>query len=72
MDGDFNFAKSRRRSNSSSGAQGIGNFKTKFDVNEPEPVFEEDVHGPQPEDEDAEMVKTDSSVSEGSESTKSN
>lgn len=34
----------RRRSNSS--VQGISGFKTKFETIEPEPVFEEDLHGP--------------------------
>ena len=42
----FNFANARRRSNSSSMTSDVRHFKTKFDVNEPEPVFEEDLHGP--------------------------
>jgi len=37
-------SKSRRRSNSSV-VERANSFKTKFDVNEPEPVFEEDLHG---------------------------
>lgn len=42
----FKFTNARRRSNSSSFTGDVRHFKTKFDVNEPEPVFEEDVHGP--------------------------
>jgi hypothetical protein len=34
----------RRHSNSS--LQEISGFKTKFETREPEPVFEEDLHGP--------------------------
>ncbi|KAL2152646.1 hypothetical protein VTH82DRAFT_5830 [Thermothelomyces myriococcoides] len=41
LDEDFNFHNARRRSNSSSLSSNIENFKTKFEVNEPEPVFEE-------------------------------
>ncbi|GKZ52053.1 hypothetical protein AbraIFM66951_010161, partial [Aspergillus brasiliensis] len=40
----YNFTNIRRHSNSS--AQGIADFKTKFEAVEPEPVFEENVHGP--------------------------
>jgi len=40
LDEEFNFTNARRRSNSSSIAS-LENFKTKFEVNEPEPVFEE-------------------------------
>lgn len=47
---DFNFTQPRRRSNSSGFAHRIRDFKTKFDVNEPEPVFEESIHGPQEEE----------------------
>ncbi|ROT37733.1 hypothetical protein SODALDRAFT_262164, partial [Sodiomyces alkalinus F11] len=49
-EGDFHFVKARRRSNSSGFAHHIRDFKTKFDVNEPEPVFEESVHGPHEEE----------------------
>lgn len=38
----------------------INSFKTKFDVNEAEPVFEESLHGPE---EDDELTKIDSSSS---------
>jgi hypothetical protein len=57
VDENFNFANARRRSNSSSLSGSLENFKTKFEVNEPEPVFEESMG---PEDEEA---KTESSSS---------
>ncbi|KAI5297038.1 hypothetical protein KEM56_005130, partial [Ascosphaera pollenicola] len=43
----YTFAKSRRYSNSST--HDIKEFKSKFEAIEPEPVFEESVHGPLPE-----------------------
>ncbi|OJJ03838.1 hypothetical protein ASPVEDRAFT_195669 [Aspergillus versicolor CBS 583.65] len=43
-DYEYSFMNARRRSNSS--VQGISGFKTKFETIEPEPVFEEDLHGP--------------------------
>lgn len=43
-DYEYTFANSRRRSNSNT--QGLDDFKTKFEVHEAEPVFEEDLHGP--------------------------
>lgn len=47
----FNFANARRRSNSSGFSAGhLENFKTKFEFNEPEPVFEEGIHGPEEEE----------------------
>jgi hypothetical protein len=49
VDHDFNFTNARRRSNSSSISVSLENFKTKFEVNEPEPVFEETM-GPEEED----------------------
>ena len=62
---------SRRRSNSSTKA--LGDFKTKFEDFDVEPVFEENVHGPTEEDIEkastASMEKeesTDSSTSGGS------
>jgi hypothetical protein len=36
----------RRRSNSSTHVAGAKDFKTKFETVEPEPVFEEELHGP--------------------------
>lgn len=56
-------ANPRRRSNSS-GYANIGDFKTKFDMNEVEPVFEESIHGPGPEAED-ELTKTDTASTSG-------
>ncbi|PKS07576.1 hypothetical protein jhhlp_006180 [Lomentospora prolificans] len=41
LDNEFNFAKPRRRSNSSSISSQMRDFKTKFDINETDPVFEE-------------------------------
>lgn len=61
VDENFRFTNARRRSNSSSFSH-MTEFKTKFEVNEPEPVFEESIHGPS-EDEEVELVKTDSSES---------
>jgi hypothetical protein len=49
VDHDFNFTNARRRSNSSSISGSLENFKTKFEINEPEPVFEETM-GPEEED----------------------
>ncbi|KAI5462580.1 hypothetical protein BGZ63DRAFT_218297 [Mariannaea sp. PMI_226] len=59
---DFRFTNARRRSNSSSFSH-MTEFKTKFEVNEPEPVFEESLHGPNEEDEDMDLSKTASSES---------
>lgn len=41
LDDQFNFVKPRRRSNSSSVSSQMRDFKTKFDMNETDPVFEE-------------------------------
>lgn len=41
---DYTMANPRRRSNSSNHA--VKDFKTKFETIEPEPVFEEELHGP--------------------------
>ena len=46
-DSGYTFANQRRRSNSSTQALDI---KTKFETNETEPVFEEELHGPSSED----------------------
>lgn len=40
----YTFANSRRRSNSST--QALGDFKTKFEAIDQDPVFEEELHGP--------------------------
>jgi hypothetical protein len=63
----YNLNKQRRRSNSSS--QGPKDFKTKFETIDPEPVFEENIHGPEPDDlaEEGEKAESaDSSTSGGS------
>ncbi|KAI1443901.1 hypothetical protein ABKA04_004134 [Annulohypoxylon sp. FPYF3050] len=65
VDEDFNFANARRRSNSSGYSNHLNDFKTKFEFNEPEPVFEESIHGPEAEDENA-LAKTETSSSAGS------
>lgn len=61
-DEDFNFANARRRSNSSNLGHDVSNFKTKFEVHDPEPVFEEHLHGAQDDD----LTKTETSSSNGS------
>ncbi|KAL4899182.1 hypothetical protein BDW74DRAFT_164044 [Aspergillus multicolor] len=63
-DYEYSFMNSRRHSNSS--IQGMAGFKTKFETVEPEPVFEEDLHGPSTENtmDGTPVVKTDS-VSSG-------
>ncbi|KAI1438472.1 hypothetical protein GGR50DRAFT_433587 [Xylaria sp. CBS 124048] len=61
---NFSFNNARRRSNSSGYAH-LNDFKTKFEINEPEPVFEESIHGPQAEDTNV-LMKTDTSSSDTS------
>lgn len=56
----FNFANARRRSNSSTLSSHSEHFKTKFEVNEPEPVFEESLHGPEITAEDDAKTETSS------------
>jgi hypothetical protein len=65
VDQKFNWTNARRRSNSSGYSNNLRDFKTKFEFNEPEPVFEETVHGPQDEDDDI-LTKTDTQSSSGS------
>lgn len=64
VDEQFNFSNARRRSNSSGYSNHLHDFKTKFEFNEPEPVFEESIHGPEVEDEA--LAKADTSSSSGS------
>ena len=45
QDYGYNFTNARRRSNSSSHGRAIGDFKTKFEAVEADPVFEEEYHG---------------------------
>ncbi|KAI1850205.1 hypothetical protein JX265_002103 [Neoarthrinium moseri] len=65
VDEQFKFTNERRRSNSSGYSNHLHDFKTKFEINEPEPVFEESVHGPEAED-DENLTKTETSSSAGS------
>lgn len=44
----YTFTNERRRSNSST--QALGDFKTKFEAVDQEPVFEEELHGPSREE----------------------
>ena len=62
-DEGFNLTNARRRSNSSSFSHHITDFKTKFEVNEPEPVFEESIHGPIEDENSDDLSKTDTSES---------
>lgn len=65
VDEKFNFTNARRRSNSSGYSNNLKDFKTKFEFNEPEPVFEESIHGPELEEDDT-LTKTDTSSTSGS------
>ncbi|ATY59731.1 F1F0-ATP synthase regulatory factor Stf2 [Cordyceps militaris] len=64
-DEDFTFTNTRRRSNSSTISHHGKEFRTKFEVIDSEPVFEESVHGPLVEEEENgdDLSKTDSSES---------
>ncbi|KAL2833660.1 hypothetical protein BJY01DRAFT_253368 [Aspergillus pseudoustus] len=63
QDYEYTFMNTRRHSNSS--LQGISGFKTKFETVDPEPVFEEDLHGPVTETviDGESVVKVDSASS---------
>ncbi|KAI1178017.1 hypothetical protein F4777DRAFT_539102 [Nemania sp. FL0916] len=63
VDEQFNFSNARRRSNSSGYSNNLDGFKTKFEFNEPEPVFEESLHGPSEDDNDLTKIETSSSAS---------
>ncbi|KAF2223616.1 hypothetical protein BDZ85DRAFT_197875, partial [Elsinoe ampelina] len=65
-DYDYNLTKPRRRSNSFSAAPGHNTYRTKFETIEPEPVFEEDIHGPEADDLALEEQSTHSSAGSGS------
>ena len=54
QDYGYNFTNARRRSNSSS--HGLGEFKTKFEAVEADPVFEEEFHGHTEASEDGENL----------------
>lgn len=57
----FTFAHNRRRSNSFS--HQAGELKTKYEVNEMDPVFDESLHGPIMDENGEDLIKTDSSES---------
>jgi hypothetical protein len=63
VDEGLKLANSRRRSNSSSLSHHLSEFKTKFDVNELDPVFDESIHGPITDENGENLTKTDSSES---------
>lgn len=65
VDEPFNYTNARRRSNSSSISSNSEHFKTKFEINEPEPVFEESLHGPEVEDDEDVSNKTETSSRSG-------
>ena len=62
QDYGYNFNQARRRSNSSANTD-LADFKTKFEVDD-EPVFEESVHGPREEVDDASGSSSGSSIDE--------
>lgn len=58
----YHLNNARRRSNSST--QGLADFRTKFETIDPEPVFEEQVHGAEIVNENGDTVtKVDSASS---------
>ncbi|KAI4256215.1 MAG: hypothetical protein LQ352_002172 [Teloschistes flavicans] len=57
QDYGYKFTNARRRSNSSSHGHTISDFKTKFEAVEPEPMFEEEYHGPQGDDTEDEHMR---------------
>lgn len=65
QDYGYTFATNRRRSNSGTHGNAIGDFKTKFEHVEADPVFEEDVHGALPDEhgEGLTLAKEDSAAS---------
>lgn len=62
QDAGFNMTNARRRSNSSSYAAGLKDFKTKFEQRDEEVVFEEDIHGVAAS-EDGSLSRTETSES---------
>ena len=62
QDYGYNFAGTRRRSNSSANATDLGDFKTKFELDD-EPVFEESLHGPLHADDATEDGSAESTTS---------
>ena len=55
----------RRHSNASAISNNMDQFKSKFEINEPEPVFDQGVHGAL-EEEEVTLQKTETSSSGGS------
>jgi len=69
---EYNITKPRRRSNSQSNPLDL---KTKFEINEADPVFEEELHGAPAKtdkDEDGEALSTSSTNESHAESTEPN
>jgi len=64
----YNMANARRRSNSSTNP--TRDFKTKFETIEPEPVFEEELHGPMGGELDKESTTSSSNTVEEEDGTK--
>lgn len=64
----YNIANARRRSNSSTNP--IRDFKTKFETIEPEPVFEEELHGPIGAELDKESTTSSSNTVEEEDASK--
>lgn len=60
QDYGYTMNNARRRSNSST--QGLADFRTKFETIEPEPVFEEQLHGPADESTVTKVESTSSSI----------
>ncbi|KAL1612276.1 hypothetical protein SLS60_000500 [Paraconiothyrium brasiliense] len=67
-DMSYNIANARRRSNSSTNP--IRDFKTKFETIEPEPVFEEELHGPMGAELDKESTTSSSNTVEEEDAVK--
>ncbi len=66
QDYGYNFTNARRRSNSSSHGHAISDFKTKFETVEAEPMFEEEFHGAQDDEEHIGLEKAESADSTSS------
>lgn len=62
VDENFRFTNARRRSNSFS-HHNLSDFKTKFEVNEMDPLYDESLHGPVDEENGDDLSKTDSTES---------
>jgi hypothetical protein len=63
QDAGFNMNNARRRSNSSSYAAGLKDFKTKFERIDDDPVFDENLHGAGIEEDTMSRTNTESSES---------